>query len=435
MPIMQDERQLLLDAKALIVEKKYDAARRMLQSIGHNPTAQKWLEKLDEIAPPPPPSPFDDPDDDPFADSTSVFGQPPSDPYGHLTEEQKFERIKGLLQAKSYAEARTILETLPNNPSAQKLLAKLHQVAPAMPAGSFGATSTTKTTTSSFPTYTPTTTLPQANSDPFGASTSSFGQSSQSSTFGQPATFGQTIPTSTNSIVTAGSTGVAAAIPLGTKQGKRSKSSKSSKKSNGMAAGIGTYLGVKMMRGIFGFAIAIIIFIIRLAARNGLDSIPFLSNNDDTYENSAIAMTYSNDWVSQAPSSKDFCVEGVGSCLLYLDARTTATSIILSDLPLNGQPHQTIVNTLWQGYQDFNPGLQMVGQARAYQLDGVGAVSWEIQSPTVGHTIYGMVIYIPTATSVIEFSAWSNSESIFNRDRAKIQEVIDTIDVKQPPPT
>jgi hypothetical protein len=42
------ELQLALD---LINEKKYDKARALLQKIPADPTAQKWLEKLDQLAP------------------------------------------------------------------------------------------------------------------------------------------------------------------------------------------------------------------------------------------------------------------------------------------------------------------------------------------------------------------------------------------------
>ncbi len=38
-------------AKELINEKQYDKARMLLQKMSSDPTAQKWLDKLDEIAP------------------------------------------------------------------------------------------------------------------------------------------------------------------------------------------------------------------------------------------------------------------------------------------------------------------------------------------------------------------------------------------------
>lgn len=44
-------RQELELAKELINEKQYDRARSLLMKIKTDPTAQKWLEKLDEIAP------------------------------------------------------------------------------------------------------------------------------------------------------------------------------------------------------------------------------------------------------------------------------------------------------------------------------------------------------------------------------------------------
>jgi len=46
-------RQELELAKELIEEKNYDKARLLLRKIQSDPTAQKWLEKLDAIAPAP----------------------------------------------------------------------------------------------------------------------------------------------------------------------------------------------------------------------------------------------------------------------------------------------------------------------------------------------------------------------------------------------
>lgn len=46
----------MLQAKQLIIEKRYDEARAILSQIDH-PTAKKWLQKLNEIAPAPPPEP------------------------------------------------------------------------------------------------------------------------------------------------------------------------------------------------------------------------------------------------------------------------------------------------------------------------------------------------------------------------------------------
>jgi hypothetical protein len=44
-------RQELELARDLIEEKQYDKARQLLRKVQDDPTAQKWLEKLDAIAP------------------------------------------------------------------------------------------------------------------------------------------------------------------------------------------------------------------------------------------------------------------------------------------------------------------------------------------------------------------------------------------------
>lgn len=48
---MSQMRQELELARELISEKQYDKARLLLSKVKDDPTAQKWLDKLDEIAP------------------------------------------------------------------------------------------------------------------------------------------------------------------------------------------------------------------------------------------------------------------------------------------------------------------------------------------------------------------------------------------------
>lgn len=66
---MASEKELLEQAKQFIVEKKYAEARRLLLSMPTNTTAQKWLVKLDEIAPAPSPKkePVSLPEPEPIA--------------------------------------------------------------------------------------------------------------------------------------------------------------------------------------------------------------------------------------------------------------------------------------------------------------------------------------------------------------------------------
>lgn len=77
---MATEKEILDQAKNLIIQKQYDDARQLLLPIKSNPTAQKWLEKLDEIAPaktPEPPPAFPEP--------VSRFA-PPSPPSDEIPE-------------------------------------------------------------------------------------------------------------------------------------------------------------------------------------------------------------------------------------------------------------------------------------------------------------------------------------------------------------
>ncbi len=145
-----DERQILLEAKELITQQRYEAARRLLRPIAHHPTAHKWLDTLDKIAPPPPPERIwqDDPLELTDTDEASIgdpFAEPPLDTtplmlggvvmppplnYDHLTDAEKFELVKRRIKSKDYEQARAILLTAGDDPAAQTLLAKLDQKRP-----------------------------------------------------------------------------------------------------------------------------------------------------------------------------------------------------------------------------------------------------------------------------------------------------------------
>lgn len=59
---MSQMRQELELARELITEKQYDKARTLLHKVKDDPTAQKWLEQIDKIAPAKKTAPLDDPD-------------------------------------------------------------------------------------------------------------------------------------------------------------------------------------------------------------------------------------------------------------------------------------------------------------------------------------------------------------------------------------
>ena len=62
---MNNNEEQLRQAGALIKQKRYEEARDILEGIAEHPTAQKWLAKLDEVAPKTKRK-FQDDNDDPF---------------------------------------------------------------------------------------------------------------------------------------------------------------------------------------------------------------------------------------------------------------------------------------------------------------------------------------------------------------------------------
>lgn len=119
----------LEQARELLKARRFDEARALLQSMPNDPTAQKWLAKLNEmypeqltasqtpepvVAPLPQPEPV-----------TSATIAPPDLSAGNI----KLEAARQLIQEKRYTEARMLLKTV-NDPVAWTWLAKLDQIAP-----------------------------------------------------------------------------------------------------------------------------------------------------------------------------------------------------------------------------------------------------------------------------------------------------------------
>lgn len=100
-------------ARGLIVAKRYGEARAILKTMPDDPTAQKWLAKLDEISPEP-----------------SQSAQPPSDAISRPPANAKLEAARELIVEKRYAEARTLLKLIPDDPTAQEWLRRLAEIAP-----------------------------------------------------------------------------------------------------------------------------------------------------------------------------------------------------------------------------------------------------------------------------------------------------------------
>lgn len=101
-------KELMIQARELIMDKRYDEARALLQQIDHE-LARQWLEKLDEIAP---------------VESQSAPETKPES--GELLKEQ-MQTARNLIMAKEYVQARAILEQI-DHPTAQKWLAKIDEL-------------------------------------------------------------------------------------------------------------------------------------------------------------------------------------------------------------------------------------------------------------------------------------------------------------------
>jgi hypothetical protein len=90
-------------AKTLIESRQYEEARAILRTLPDNPTAQRWLTKLDQMSP------------------TTA----------NTEHEALLKQAKTLINDKKWAEARALLTPIQSNPTAQRWLAKLDELAPA----------------------------------------------------------------------------------------------------------------------------------------------------------------------------------------------------------------------------------------------------------------------------------------------------------------
>ncbi|MBN1200549.1 MAG: hypothetical protein JXJ20_01715 [Anaerolineae bacterium] len=88
---MTGERERLQRARELILQKQFDAARTILQDMPGNPTAHKWLTRLDEIAPQPPRQTQAPEPGSPIRPLRSISSTPPyrSTPTGQPIEVEK----------------------------------------------------------------------------------------------------------------------------------------------------------------------------------------------------------------------------------------------------------------------------------------------------------------------------------------------------------
>lgn len=110
----------MLQARELILQKRFDEARAILRQVDH-PAAAAWLEKLDKIAPEARPAA-------PEEESQQV---PPAK-QAHSTPRKQLETARELILQKKFDEARAILAAL-DHPTARKWLQKLDDIAPPAP--------------------------------------------------------------------------------------------------------------------------------------------------------------------------------------------------------------------------------------------------------------------------------------------------------------
>ncbi|MDX1992322.1 MAG: hypothetical protein SF029_08035 [bacterium] len=100
----------LQQARTFIQTRRYREARAILQQLPNDPTAQKWLTKLDSMM-------------------SASDGAPASN--GQASDNPALQQARQLIQEKRFDEARALLLRHKDNLTAQKWLARLDEIAPA----------------------------------------------------------------------------------------------------------------------------------------------------------------------------------------------------------------------------------------------------------------------------------------------------------------
>ncbi|MFN8380245.1 MAG: hypothetical protein U0452_16420 [Anaerolineae bacterium] len=120
----------LEQVRELLKAKRFDEARALLKAMPDDPTAQKWLTKLNEVYPEQPPAP---PAPEPVAPPPPATPEPATPvsvaPAEISPSNVKLDAARQLILEKRYAEARMLLKTV-DDPIAWTWLAKLDQIAP-----------------------------------------------------------------------------------------------------------------------------------------------------------------------------------------------------------------------------------------------------------------------------------------------------------------
>lgn len=479
-----DERQILLEAKDLITRKQYQEARRILQPIAQHPTARKWLDTLDKIAPPPSStSPFlmdDDPFAFPAADpfASPVF-TPTANPYANLSDEEKFERVKALLKTKNYDEARQILMTLPDDPAAQQLLSKLDQIRPSKPptfvndASAFSAFQST----------------PRKDSNPFKVSENAAGYTlPQKDTSGIPPYSKPWNPQTLLIVIITFSIGALVLFSMNWRRFGRPKwalpsffigvlliavpfgglgiasaagvTLKSDIAVLPILAGLLGYYGY--LFGLYGYQVkeykqyeiygdiggrdkyrhdvywlagAMVVLVVGLLG--AVMVVSTLATRPKEINTDYLTVKQPAGWTTNPNYEANTCSDYPQGCFLFLRELGTDVKVIaFVYFPLDGATYETRVSNLWRQYQTWYPYLQFGPQSQIV-IDGQPITFQEFVSPPVyspsGSSVGNYYVsrgYVPTTTGLIEITFWSSSEPEFRQNYADFMEVFETIDVK-----
>lgn len=192
-----------------------------------------------------------------------------------------------------------------------------------------------------------------------------------------------------------------------------------------------------MLAHIYNFKKALFQAIFLIVLGTGIGIFVMLTNREtfETFEDSALRVTYSSEWEAVEPSSQASCQQITG-CFLYLIDTVSGPGgyapMVVNEISfvefMTSQPADVLRDNGWRQASLQNGVLR--GQ-NMVQLGGLSAYTNEYLWPQPDDdALYVRQIYVANGSKGFLISVSSSNEEIARDSRAKIDKVLDSIEFK-----
>lgn len=152
------------------------------------------------------------------------------------------------------------------------------------------------------------------------------------------------------------------------------------------------------------------------------------------YENDDLRLVYDSSWKTRDAAGVTLCQDYEYGCFLVLtDKQFGMTTIAFVKTHLTGQV-RTAADAdayLWANYWGQVSGVELVSREEL-AIDGLPAVSREFFYPQEGDDpLYIKVFLVVNGQARYDITVWAATKAVFDEDRTKIMDVIDSVDFKR----